>query len=160
MNNEIRNNQKEQRRSLKKYRKHIGKILLWGGVAVASAFVFPYGGIFNLLKGVIGESLAMNAVFFTQWGITGAGLIGGIMNAIKAKHERGKLENAQDEAEDLADGLVNENDELKRKVEELAKDKTKELDKESPVKTMSDKEKEYNTRDIEEVDEVEKRRTR
>ncbi len=130
MNNlEYNKNQKEQKKSFKKYRKYMGKILLWGGIALASAFIAPYGLMLGALKPLIGESLAMNATFFTQWGIAAFGALRAGINAAKAHHERKKIDDAQDEQEDIVDSMINENDNLKRKVENLEKQKVKEEDK-------------------------------
>ena len=118
-------NQNKQKKSLKKYRKHILKALLWGGIGLASALFFP-AGVFPALKGVLGESIAMNATFLTQWGIAAAGGIGAVVNTIKANRERKKIEVSQDEEEDIVDAMITENDNLSRKVEGLEKQKVKE----------------------------------
>lgn len=153
MNKEYDKNQKYQRKAFKKYRKYICKILLWGAVAVASAFVIPYGGLFAALKGILGESLAMNATFFAQWGITALGAIGSIVNVIKANRERKKIDNAQDDEENIIDSMVNENDELRRKVEDLEKTKTKSIEEKTNVKAYDDKEKEFDTITMEDENE-------
>ena len=151
MNKEYDKNQKYQRKSFKKYRKYIGRILLWGGIAVASAFILPYGALFTALKGLLGESIASSATFFAQWGIVAAGGIGAVINAIKANRERKEIDNAQDDEENIIDSMVNENEDLKRKVESLEKGKTKSIDENTKVKTISDKEKDLNVYDNSEV---------
>ena len=140
MNKEYEKNQNAQRKSFRKYRKYIGKILLWGAVAVASAFIIPYGGMFSALKGLVGESIAMNATFLTQWGLTAGGVIGSLVNAVKANRERKKIDDAQDEEENIIDGMVNENDDLKRKVDSFEKAKTKSLVENKKVKQLDEKE--------------------
>ena len=99
-NKEYRENQKKQKKSLKKYRKHIIKAAIFGGIAVASAFLFP-AGVFPAIKGLLGESAAINITFFTQWGIAAGGLIGAVKNIFQAHKERKNIENAQDEEEDI-----------------------------------------------------------
>ncbi len=160
MNNssEYQSNQKKQRKSLKKYRKSILKALLWGGIGIASAFLIPYGGMFSALKGFIGESIAMNATFFTQWGVALAGVGGAVINGIKAIHERNKIEKAQDEEEDIVDRILNENDNLSKKIDNLEKQKTKEENKKN---TMSnDLTKNNRNIDIDYEEEKEKVRTK
>ena len=157
MDKEYSKNQKYQRKSFKKYRKYIGRILLWGGIAVASAFILPYGALFTALKGLVGEYVAGSATFFAQWGLTALGGIGAVVNTIKANRERKKIDNAQDDEENIIDSMVNENDKLKRKIENLEKSKTKDLDHEVKIKSMDDKEKTINTHDIEESIEKEKK---
>ena len=154
MNKEYKRNQRVQRKSFKKYRKYIGKIFLWGAIAVASAFLIPYEAMFAAIKGLLGESIAINATFFTQWGIVAGSLLGSVVNAIKANHERRKIDNAQDEEENIIDGMVNEYDKLKSKVDSLEKTKTYNLE-ENKAKTFDDKEKEINV--IENVEEKEKK---
>ena len=156
MNKEYDRNQKYQRKSFKQYRKYIGRILLWSGIAVASAFIIPYESLFTFLKGMLGESIAMNATFLAQWGITAVGGIGAIINTLKANHERRKIDDAQDEEENIIDNMLNENDELKKKVESLEKTKTKTIEEKTNVKSIDDKEKSYNTLDID-VDKKEKK---
>ena len=140
MDKEYSKNQKEQRKSFKKYRKYIKRSLLYGAIAIASAFVIPYEGLYTLLQGYLGESLAASATFFIQWGIAGFSALGSIFNAFNANRERKKIEDTQDEAENIFDSVVNENDELKKKVENLEKTKTKLLE-EAKIKTIDDKEK-------------------
>lgn len=157
MDKEYSKNQKYQRKSFKKYRKYIGRILLWGGIAVASAFLIPYGGLFAALKGLLGEYVASSVTFLTQWGLVAAGGIGSIINAIKANRERKKIDDAQDDEEKIIDSMINENDELKRKVENLEKSKTKTLEANTKVKVMDDKEKDLNVYDNLEVTEKAKK---
>lgn len=154
MNKEYEKNQKSQRKSFKNYRKYIKKGIILGAIAVASAFVIPFGGLMTALKGVVGESLAMNATFFTQWGLTALGGIGAIVNGIKARNARKNIDNAQDEEENIIDGMVNETDDLKRKVNQLEKTKTKTLEENEKIKVLDDKEKEIHR--IENEDELDK----
>lgn len=128
-----------------------------GAVAVASAFVIPYGGLFTALKGLLGESIAINATFFTQWGIAAAGVIGSVINVIKANRERRKIDNAQDDEENIIDSMVNENDELKRKVENLEKSKVKTMEENQKVKSLDDKEKSIHYQEIDNEYEEEKK---
>ena len=151
-NSEYQKNQKQQKKSFSKFRKFMGKVLLWGGIAVASAFVVPYELMLGALKPILGESIAINATFFTQWGIAGLGVIGAAVNAIKAHRERKKIENAQDEEEDIVDRIITENDNLNRKVDSLEKQKVKEENK-SNTKTNSNLIKSNNSIDYEEEEE-------
>lgn len=154
MNKEYNDNQKKQRKAFKKYRKYIGKILLWGGISVVSTFVLPWNGLLNLLNPILGNYIAGSVTFFSQWLLTGAGVLGAVTNAIKANRERKRIDDSQDEEENIIDGMVNENDELKRKVENLEKSKSKTIDKEERyTKTYDDKEKELHTIEKEENDE-------
>lgn len=153
MNKEYSNNQKIQKKSFKKYRKYIGRVLLWGAVAVASAFVIPYGTLFASLTNLVGRSLAANITFFTQWGLVAAGGMGAVVNVFKANHERRKIDIAQDEEENIIDSMVNENDKLKQKVENLEKSKEKVYEENTKVKSIDVKEKSIDDKMVEEENE-------
>ena len=127
MDKEYDKNQKEQKRTFKKYRKFIGKALLYGGIGLASALFFP-AGVFTALKGLLGESIAMNLTFFTQWGIAAAGAIGAGVNALKAHKARKKIEESQDYEEEIIDSMQEEKDNLEEKVKEYEKELTKQKD--------------------------------
>lgn len=129
-NKEYRENQKKQKKSLKKYRRHIIKAAIFGGIAIASAFLFPTG-LVGVLKGLLGDYIGGSVAFFTQWGLAGAGIIGATSNVIKANVERNKIEKSQDEEEDIVDCIINENDNLERKVNNLEKQKDKTINKDN-----------------------------
>ena len=157
-NKEYSTNQKKQKKSFKKYRKYIGRIFLWGGIALVSAAFFPVG-VATALKGMLGDFLGGSASFFLQWGIAGAGAIGAAVNGIKANSERKKIEIAQDEEEDIVDRIINENDNLTKKVESYEKSINKEKDiTESKVKTNGNYVRSSQIDDYEE--EAEKTRSR
>lgn len=144
-------NKKKERRSFKKYRKCIKKIFLWGGLGVLSAFVFPYGTLFTFLKGLVSEYLAGSITFIAQWGLATLGGLGAIINTINAHQERKKIEDAQDMEDDIVDVLVNENDKLTKKVEDLEKQKEKvNTEAKSNTKTNADLEKSSRNIDYEE----------
>ena len=123
MDKEYDKNQKEQKKTFKKYRRFIGKALLFGGIGLASALFFP-AGVFPALKGLLGESIAMNATFFTQWGIALAGAIGAGVNALKAHRARRKIEESQEYEEEIIDAMQEEKGNLEEKVKEYEKELT------------------------------------
>ena len=125
-NKEYLENQKIQRRSFKKYCKHMIKLLISLLFAGASAFVFP-SNIFvwlnNLLKGIIGSYLSASITVWTQILCMFGGVLSGIYHAYKASKSKDEIDIAQDEEENFVDRLINENDNLTKKVENLEKEK-------------------------------------
>ena len=117
MDREYEKNQKKQKKSFKKFRKNIIKALIWGGIGLASALFFP-AGVFPALKGLLGESVAINATFFTQWGIALLGAVGAGVNIYKARKERKSMEDSQDYEEEIIDAMKDENSQLKDKVKD------------------------------------------
>ena len=161
MNSEYTKNQKKQRNAFNKYRKYIKKGLLWGGVGIISALIFPWKSVFTFAKGLIGESLATSITFFSQWGIAGLGLAGAMVNSIKALRERKKIDDAQDDEENIIDGMVNETDKLQRQVKDLERMYINEKEKkETNVKSVDDKEKENLSQSFSDEDEVAKKYVR
>ena len=126
-NREYRENQKKQRKEFKKYRKSMWKMFIGFLVAGAAAFVLPEFGLpaLNaLLKGIIGEYLAGSVTVFTQIALLAGGVIGGVVNAFKAIRAKDEIDKAQDEEENIVDVLINENEDLAKKVEKHEKEKT------------------------------------
>lgn len=152
--NEYYKNQKEQKKEFKNYRKFWRKILIWGAVAVASALIIPYSTMYSALKGLGGlilggetaELVATNATFFIQWGLAAAGAIGALVNGWKASSSKAKIENLQSEEEDLIDGFINENDNVKSENERL-KSKVESLEKKN-TKTKTETRRNTNTIDL------------
>ena len=132
MDKEYRANQRKQKRTFKKYRKYIGRVFLWAGIGLASALFFPGGAIMGALKGLMGEYLAGSLAFFGQWGIAAAGLVGSIVNGIKAHNAAKTIDDSQEEEENIVDCMVRDKEQLERKVDNLSKTKVKE---EENVKT-------------------------
>ena len=152
MDKEYDKNQKAQKKSLEKYRKHIGKALLWGGIGLASALFFP-AGVFPALKGLLGESIAMNLTFFTQWGIAAAGAIGAGVNSLKAHKERKKIEESQEYEEEIIDAMQDEKTNLEEKVKEYEN----ELSKQKANTKANDNKKTNNySEEYQEIDEESK----
>lgn len=144
-------NKKKEIKAFKKYRKYIRKIFTWATIAVASAFIIPYGSLFTLLKGVVSEYLASSITFIAQWGLATLGGLGTIINAINAYQERKKVEEAQDEEDNIVDVLINENDKLSKQVESLEKEKVKVNNVvKSNTKTNNNLEKNHRNMDNEE----------
>ena len=123
MNKEYEVNQKAQKKSFKKYRKLIRKIILWIGLGVVSTFVFPTGIIFNFLKGFCSEYIAASIAIWAQILCMGASVVETLINSYKAIREKNKINDLQDEEENIIDVIIKENDDLTKKVEQLEKDK-------------------------------------
>ena len=146
MNKEYQDNQKKQKKTFKKMRKYIGRIFLWAGIGIASAAFFPGGAIMELLKGTLGELLARSVAFFGQWGIAATGLVGAIINGIKAHNAAETIDDSQEEEENIVDCLVRDKGKLERKVEDLSKKKELENDKsKEEVEIELTKESQQNT---------------
>lgn len=134
MDKEYQANQRKQKRTFKKYRKYIGRIFLWAGIGLASALFFPGAAVMGALKGLMGEYLAGSVAFFGQWGIAAAGLVGSVINGIKARHAAKTIDDSQEEEENIVDCMVRDKEHLERKVDNLSKTKDK---KEENVKTAN-----------------------
>lgn len=126
MDKEYQANQRKQKRTFKKYRKYIGRIFLWAGIGLASAIFFPGAAVMGALKGFMGDFLAGSVAFFGQWGIAAAGLVGSVINGIKARHAAKTIDDSQEEEENIVDCMVRDNENLVRKVDNLSKTKVKE----------------------------------
>ena len=126
-NKEYRENQKIQRKSFKKYRKCMWKVLIYFFLAVGSVTVLPHilaplhEPLSRLFSTLIANSIHVGAQLLVLFG----GVLGGVVNAIKANKARWEIDNAQDEEENIVDSLINENEELLKKVDNLEKQKEK-----------------------------------
>ena len=139
MNKDYEINQKAQKKSFKKYQKYIRRIILWIGLGVVSTFVFPSGIIYNFLKGFLSEYIAGSISVWAQILCMGASVVETIVNSFKAVKEKSKINDLQDEEENIIDVIMNENDELKKKVESL--EKTKSYSNQNNLNYQKDKEK-------------------
>ena len=161
MNKEYYNNQKEQRKTFKKYRKHMLKLLASAVIGVAASFAFPGAPLFAFLKSFLSEYVAGSIVVWSQI-LTMAGCgIGTIYHTFKAAREKQKMDELQGEEENMVDCLTNENDELKKKVDDKDKElaKTKEETK-TESRSYDNKEKNNNSYVREEEKQKTKRLTR
>ena len=155
MNKEYELNQKEQKKSFKKYRKLIRKIILWIGLGVISTFVFPSGIVFNFLKSFCTEYVAGSIAVWAQILCMGASVIETIINSYKAAKEKNKINDLQDEEENIIDVILKENDDLKKKIESMEKnkvhskennllyDKTLSYEKRNQINNNDEEEKKY-----------------
>ena len=125
---EYRENQKIQRKEFKKYRKYMWRILISILFTVASSFIFP-GNLFvwlhNFLSGFLSKFIADSIVVWTQVLCMAGGVIGAVANTIKASNAKNAIDKAQDKEEDIVDSLLDQKDELLKKVDELSKEKEK-----------------------------------
>lgn len=124
---EYRENHKELKKSMNRYRKYIWKVIGGTVFACLSAFVFPEY-LFPLLKTFLekyfSSYIAGSITFFTQIICMGASMASAIINGIKAGKAHEKIENAQYEEECMVDSLISENEELNKKVREFKKQNT------------------------------------
>ena len=127
-NKEYRENQKIQRKEFKKYRKHMWKVIGYLLLAGASAFIFPYNllvGLNGILKPLIGEYVADSITVLVQMLGMFGGVVGGIVNTYKAAKAKDAVDQAQDDEEEIVNSLIDEKDNLLKKVENLEKEKEK-----------------------------------
>ena len=128
MNNsqKLVDNEKKQKKTFKEYRKRILKAL-FGFVAFgASLFILPefvFAPLYNFMKGFISENAASSITFFTQMFVTILSGVSGIVNSISANRAKHRLNNYQNEAEEIVNSINLENEELLSKVKELEKQK-------------------------------------
>lgn len=133
-NREYRENQKIQRKSFNDYRKHMIKVLLGFGIAIASIsifpeYVFPYLNTF--LKGFMSDYLAGSLTLFTQLAFLIGGTVSGVVNSFKAVNDKVIIDKAQDREEEIIDKLINENEKLSERVNTLENEKANSISKTS-----------------------------
>jgi len=152
MNKEYYTNQKKQKKTFKKYRKYIGRILLWAGIGLASALFFPGGALMGVIAGINSELDAVSIAFLAQWGIAALGLGGAVYNGIKAHYAAKKIDDSQEEEENIVDCIVRDKENLERKVENLSKTKVKEEEnvKTADLKLVKGNQTVTNDKDLEE----------
>ena len=138
-NKEYRDNQKQQRNTFKKYRKHMWKVLIGFLFAFVAAFVLPktvLPWLFGILKGFLSEYVAGSIIVWIQVISICLGVISGFVNSIKAIKAKEDIDKYQDLEEDIVDALINEKDELLQKVHGLEKENTK-IKEESKTNTKT-----------------------
>ncbi len=121
MDKEYRDNQRKQKKTFKKFRKYIKKILLWAGIGIASAAFFPGAAVMNALTGLIGSYYATSAAFFAQWGITAIGFGTAAYNGYKAYRAANTIDDLQGEEENTVDVICRDRDDAVRKYESVAR---------------------------------------
>ena len=75
------------------------------------------------MKGFISENAASSITFFTQMFVTILSGVSGIVNSISANRAKHRLNNYQNEAEEIVNSINLENEKLLSKVKELEKQK-------------------------------------
>ena len=122
---EYYNNQKQQRKSFKNYRKHMLKLLGSSLVGMAAAFAIPWRVLFNFLLKFTTEYIAGSVTIWTQIALMAFCGIKAVYHTYKAAKEKVKMDNLQGSEEDMVDSLINENDNLLKKVDSLENEKVK-----------------------------------
>lgn len=127
-NKEYRDNQKQQKKAFKKYRKCMWKVLIGFLFAFVAAFALPktiLPWLFGVLKGFLSEYIAGSIVVWTQVISICAGVLTGFVNSIKAIKAKEDIDKYQGLEEDIVDSLIHEKEELEKKVEGLEKENSK-----------------------------------
>ena len=129
MDKEYRDNQRKQKKTFKKYRKYIKKILIWAGIGIASAAFFPGAALMNALTGLIGSYYATSAAFFAQWGITAIGFGTAAYNGYKAYRAANTIDDLQDEEENTVDGICRDKDNAEKELAAVKNKEAKEIER-------------------------------
>lgn len=140
MNREYLRNNKKQKKSLKKYRNALIKVVI-GSIIAVLGLTIPAHIITSFLGNLVIDAEVSNLIaVLTKTVMMAGGVSATVINTIKAHLAMKEYANLEDEEEEIVNYLEKENDDNKEKTlsleKELAKekDKNKEIDKENELK--------------------------
>ena len=119
-------NKNEKKKELKKYQKYLKKIVI--GIVLATVGIFIAGGPISdfLVKlPFLDDEWAVFLSIVLKVGLFSFGNAKAIINAIKARKCSKKIDNLEDEEQELIEYLEQELEKTKKQNKELAKDKEK-----------------------------------
>lgn len=157
MNKEYLSNNKKQKKSLKKYRNALIKVVI-GSIIAVLGLTIPANIITSFLgKAIIDAEVSNLIAVLTKISMMAGGVVSTVVNAIKAHSAMKEYGNLEDEEEEIVNYLEKENDDNKEKSLSLEKELSKEKDKNKQLnKSMSDNEKSFTNDKIIENNEYEK----
>lgn len=125
MDKEYSKNQRSQKKSFKEYRKHMIRAGISIVLALLGTFAFPSSLVVELLKG-FGEYVGVSVAVWSKILLMAGGTIGTIVNGIKAKKVKDKIDDLNDLEEEIVEKIVYDKEKLEQKNHDLEKTKLKE----------------------------------
>ena len=134
MNKEYLSNNKKQKKSLKKYRKSLIKVVI-GSIIAVLGLTIPANIITGFLgKAIIDAELSNLIAILTKTLMMAGGVASTVVNTIKAHSAMNEYHDLEDEEEEIVNYLEKEKDDSKEKSLSLEKELIKEKDKNKDIK--------------------------
>ena len=125
MNREYLTNSKKQKKSLKKYRNALIKVVI-GSIVAVLGLTIPAHIITNFLENLVIDAEVSNLIaVLTKTLMMAGGVSATVINTVKARLAMQEYGNLSDEEEEIVNYLEKEKDDNKEKVVSLEKELTK-----------------------------------